>query len=133
MNFLVPALAFGAIAAAVPIVIHLLNRSRYRVVRWGAMHLLDSVVRVNRRRVRIEQLILLAIRASIPAAIAFFMARPVLTDWKVLPGDVKRSVVVALDNSYSMEAGGGDRSSFSQARQEIVRIVSGLSGWRTVT
>lgn len=126
MSFLVPALAFGALAAVIPLVIHLLNRSRYRVVKWGAMHLLDSVVRVNRRRVRLEQLILLAIRTAIPAAIALFMARPVLTDWKVLPGDVPRSVVVGLDNSYSMEAGGADRAAFSRAKQEVARIFSGL-------
>jgi hypothetical protein len=126
MSFLAPALAFGALAAVIPLVIHLLNRSRYRVVKWGAMHLLDSVVRINRRRVRLEQLILLAIRTAIPVAIALFMARPVLTDWKVLPGDVPRSVVVALDNSYSMEAGGADRAAFSRAKQEVIRLLNGL-------
>jgi hypothetical protein len=126
MSFIVPAMAFGAVAALIPIIIHLLNRTRYRVVRWGAMHLLDSVVRVNRRRIRIEQLILLAIRAAIPAAIALFMAKPVLTGWQNLPGDVKRSVVVALDDSYSMEAGGGDQSSFAAARRALGDIVSGL-------
>ncbi len=68
MTFLNGILIFGTAAFAVPLIIHLLNRSRYRTIPWGAMHLLDSIVRVNQKRFRIEQLILLsgALRHSGP-------------------------------------------------------------------
>ena len=33
----------------VPLLIHLLNRSRFKVVAWGAIHLLESVLRKNRK------------------------------------------------------------------------------------
>ena len=46
MSFLNPALAWGACAAAIPLILHILNRSRFRRVEWGAMHLLESVVKV---------------------------------------------------------------------------------------
>ena len=67
MNFLNGALLAGAAALAIPIMIHLFHKSRFEVVRWGAMHLLETVVRTNQRRVRLEQLILLIIRAAIRA------------------------------------------------------------------
>ncbi len=126
MSFIVPLMAFGAFAAAIPVIIHLFNRTRYRIVKWGAMHLLDSVVRVNRRRVRIEQLVLLLIRMALPAALALFMAKPVLTGFKALPGDVKRSLAIALDTSYSMEAGAGEQSSFARAKREADALLGGL-------
>ena len=59
MSFLNQILAFGAAAALIPLIIHLFNRSRFRVVEWGAMHLLESVLRKNRKQVQLEQIILL--------------------------------------------------------------------------
>ena len=80
MTFLNVLLVGGVLAAAIPVVIHLLSRRRYRVVRWGAMVFLDDIVRVNRRRIRLEQLLLLLVRCAIPILLALCMARPVLPD-----------------------------------------------------
>ena len=104
MTFLNAFLLGGTLAFAVPLVIHLLHRNRFRVVPWGAMHLLESVVRINRRRFRIEQLILLAIRCAIPVILALCMAQPVLTGWRAKLGDLPSALVVLLDDSYSMQA-----------------------------
>ena len=70
-----PALAWGALAFSIPLILHILNRSRFRQVEWGAMHLLESVVKVNHKRLRIEQLILLLVRCAIPALLAMCLAR----------------------------------------------------------
>ena len=87
MTLLNGILALGAVAAAIPLLIHLLNRSRFRTVPWGAMHLLESVIRTNNRRIRLEQLLLLLVRCAIPAVLALCLARPVLTGWRALPGE----------------------------------------------
>ena len=81
MTFLNGILAFGAIAALVPLLIHLLNRSRFKVVAWGAIHLLESVLRKNRKQVQLEQIILLIIRCIIPILLALALARMVVTEW----------------------------------------------------
>jgi len=81
MNFLNIGLAFGAAAVVIPLLIHIFNRSRFKVVTWGAMHLLESVLRVNRRQVQLEQIILLIIRCAIPILLALCLARMVVTDW----------------------------------------------------
>ena len=81
MNFLNVGLAFGAAAVVIPLLIHIFNRSRFKVVNWGAMHLLESVLRVNRRQVQLEQIILLIIRCAIPILLALCLARMVVTDW----------------------------------------------------
>jgi len=107
-------LAFGALAFTVPLAIHLLFRNRFQVMEWGAMHLLEAVVRVNRRRLQLMHLLLLLLRCLIPIVLAFCLARPVLTGFQVLPGDAPRTLVIALDDSQSMSA----RDSSGQTRME---------------
>ena len=59
-----PALLWaGAAAVSVPIIIHFLTRRRFQRVRWAAVDFLLEANRENRRRVRIEELILLALHA----------------------------------------------------------------------
>src|SRR5207245_2121892 len=52
----------GSALVSLPIVIHLINRMRYRRVRWAAMEFLLKSQKRNRRRLIIEQLLLLALR-----------------------------------------------------------------------
>src|SRR5580704_12796165 len=52
----------GLIAAAAPLVIHLLNRRRYRVVDWAAMDLLREALSRNKRLLHLRDLVLLALR-----------------------------------------------------------------------
>lgn len=126
MNFLNGALLAGAAALAIPIIIHLFHKSRFEVVRWGAMHLLETVIRTNQRRVRMEQWILLLIRAAIPVLLALAMARPIWKGAQALLGDAKTSTVLVLDSSYSMEASRGGLSHFAIARDESARIVNAM-------
>ena len=126
MNFLNAALLAGTLALAIPIIIHLFHKSRFKVVKWGAMHLLEAVLRTNQRRVKIEQWILLAIRCLIPVMLALAMARPIWKGAATLLGDAKTSTVVLLDNSYSMDAGRAGATNFSIARDETQRVVNGL-------
>ncbi|WP_417744896.1 BatA domain-containing protein [Rosistilla oblonga] len=123
MSFLNVALLGGLAAFAIPLIIHLLNRSKFKTLDWGAMHLLDSVVANNSRRVRLEQLLLLLIRCAIPALLAFCLARPVLTGWQSLPGDAPASTVILLDNSYSMDAIGASGTRIAEAVDDTRLIV----------
>lgn len=104
MTLLNGILALGALAFTVPLAIHLLFRSRFRTIDWGAMHLLDSVVRINRRRIQLLHLLLLLLRCLLPVLLAFCLARPVLTGFRSLPGDAPQSLVLAIDDSRSMAA-----------------------------
>ena len=107
----------------IPLIIHLLNRSRHRKVRWGAMHLLSRVVRTNQRRLRIQQLILLALRCAFPAVLALALAGPVLTALDFLPGDAPGRTVILVDNSYSLAAA-DPKNSEDAAFQALDRAVT---------
>ncbi len=128
MTFLNALLAFGAFAFTVPLAIHLLFRSRFTTLDWGAMHLLSSVVRINRRRIQLMNLLLLLLRCLLPILLAFCLARPVVTGFKSLPGDAPQSLVIAVDDSRSMSA--RDETGMTRmerVKQDLGEIVSKLS------
>jgi hypothetical protein len=126
MNFLNAPLLVGAVLGVVPLVIHLLHRKRFRTQPWGAMHLLEAVLRTHRRRMRLEQFLLLLLRVCIPLLLALAMARPVWNSPKGGGGDNRASLLVLLDNSYSMQAGSAGKTSFDAARDEVARIAAAL-------
>lgn len=124
MIFLNALLVAGSLAASIPLIIHLLNRSRFKVVDWGAMHLLESALKINSRRVQWQAWLLLLLRMLIPAVLAFCLARPVLTAWRTPAGGNGHSVVIVVDNSLSMEAASDDGSCLDKAIAEASAIVS---------
>ncbi|MEM9587166.1 MAG: BatA domain-containing protein, partial [Planctomycetota bacterium] len=102
MTLLNGILAAGALAFTIPLAIHLLFRSRFRRIDWGAMYLLQDIVRINRRRMQLMNLLLLILRCLIPVLLAISLARPVLTGAKALPGDTPQTWVLVIDDSRSM-------------------------------
>jgi hypothetical protein len=97
-------LAAGGALAAVPIVIHLLNRRRFRVVPWAAMEFLLAAIRKNRRRLRFESWLLLAVRCAALLLLGFALARPMGCENTSLASLGQRAGldVFIIDNSYSM-------------------------------
>src|SRR5918911_5422348 len=74
--FLNPAnMVAGAALISSPIIIHLINRMRFKRVRWAAMEFLLKSQRRNRRRLIIEQLLLLALRCLLVILIALLVTR----------------------------------------------------------
>ena len=126
-------LGFGALAFTVPLAIHLLFRNRFELVDWGAMQFLQSVVRQNRRRMQLRNLLLLLIRCAIPMLLAFCMARPVMTQWRQPRGDSPVSMVVVLDNSYSMAAKHGDGRRIDVAMNAAKQITESLGRGSEIT
>jgi hypothetical protein len=102
-GFVNPALALGALLCAVPLIIHLLNRQRHKPLPWAAMRFVMAAVRKTRRRVQLENLLLLLLRMAAVALLAFAVARPFIGAQSPLAGlaESRRDVVLVLDGSAS--------------------------------
>jgi hypothetical protein len=66
----------GAIAAAGPIIIHLLNRRRFKTVNWAAMDFLREALERNRRVLHFRDIILLALRILAVVLFGLVLSRP---------------------------------------------------------
>ncbi len=126
-QFVSPALfAAGAAAVAAPILIHLLARRRFKRIRWAAIEFLLQAERKNRRRLRMEEWILLFLRCLALLCIAFLLARPFLAPGTTLAGfggSRRTERVLVLDDSLSMtyQSASGE-TSFSRAKAGTKRL-----------
>ena len=125
MNFLNQALLWGMAAISIPVLIHLLNRRRYRRVPWAAMRFLKISVDQNQRRMRLEDWILLLLRCAVVALLASLLARPVLEGVSGVPGS-KVAAAIIVDNSASMGSQEGGVTRLALAREADHEILSGL-------
>lgn len=125
-----PALfAWGAAAASVPIIIHLLNRRRFRTVDWAAMRFILESIRKNRRRVRIEELILLALRCLAIFLLAVAVGRYMMTTPAGAGGlgsQAETTYYFILDDSASMGQQVGSVTSFSKAASDLADMLDAI-------
>src|SRR5262245_20078908 len=118
MSFLNPIMLAGLAAVSVPIIIHLLNRRKFHKVVWAAMRFLQNAVEQNQRRMRVEDMILLALRCLLLALLALALARPaILSNATDVFGQSKVTGVIILDNSQSMGMSDGTSTRFEKAKQ----------------
>lgn len=102
MAFLNPILLLGTAGIGIPILIHLLNRRRFRKMPWAAMRYLRASIERNQRRMKLQDWILLAVRCLLLALIAFALARPSLKGLSASWLGSEVNSVVMLDRSASM-------------------------------
>jgi hypothetical protein len=133
-------LAVAATAASVPIVIHLLNRNRYRVMAWAAMRFLVAAERKHSRRMRLEQMLLLALRTLMVVLLVAAMAG--VMPWAAgcwghlfggasfapAAGRPRTHKILVLDGSLSMALKVGEESCWDRARARAVRLLQSSSG-----
>jgi hypothetical protein len=119
----------GLVAVSVPIIIHILNRRRFKVRPWAAMKFLLESIRKNRRRIRIEELILLAIRCLVLLMLAMGIARFTgCSGTKFLPTSKgSETIVLLLDDSYSMGQKVGPRELFADAKNDVSEQIKNLA------
>jgi len=124
MGFLTPLYMFGFAALTLPILFHLIRRTpRGRQVFSSLMFLSPSPPRLTRRS-RIEQWLLLLLRAAALALLALAFARPFLRQAAnlSLDGIPGRRVAILLDTSASMQRAGLWPQAVAKVEQLLARL-----------
>jgi hypothetical protein len=124
LGFSSPLILLWLAAAAVPLLLHLWRRRRYRETPWAAMEYLLAAIRSRRRRMRIEQLILLAVRTLLVILLVLALAELYVTSDTFLPPSRQRvHKLLVIDGSYSMTYAPGEQSLFDRAKALAIRLV----------
>lgn len=124
MTFLQPAILWGLLALSVPIIVHFFNLQRPKQVLFSNVAFVREVKKTVVRRLKFKQWLLLLMRLLALTCLVLAFANPVLVDEDkpLLLGN--RSVVVVVDNSYSMTAGNEKGQYIKQASSMARGIVS---------
>ena len=124
IDFASPAMLGWLAAAALPWLINLWSRRRHVEIPWAAVDLLLTAVQERSRRLRLRELLLLALRTAILVLVALAAARPL---WRqsTAAGLVAARThhVIVLDQSFSMATRAQDSSRFERAKARARQIV----------
>ncbi|MEZ6096237.1 MAG: BatA domain-containing protein [Pirellulaceae bacterium] len=122
-------LGFGAFAVSLPIIIHLLNKRRFKIVTWAAMEFLLDADKQNRRRVQVQNLILLLLRCLAMLLLGLLLARPLLPSAisRLLQDKQKFERVVLLDDSLSQRVIADNQPAFEAAKASLNQMLLELA------
>src|SRR5436305_10552077 len=116
-------MAAGGALVSSPIIIHLINRMRFKRLRWAAMEFLLKSQKRNRRRLIIEQLLLLLLRCTLVALAGLLVLRFVGFSFGMFSKQDTLHVVL-LDDTLSMndqwKDGGTVKTSFQVAKYDMI-------------
>ena len=101
MGFLAPAFLLGALAVAVPLLLHLLHRNEQRRIAFPALQYLLRTEKEHARKIRMRQWLLLAIRCTTVILLALAAARMVIGGGGA--AHPPTAVAIVLDNSLSSQ------------------------------
>lgn len=112
-------------AALVPLVVHLVARTRPKERRFSSVQLLQELVRLQARRARPKDWLVLLLRTLLCACIAGAFLLPHIGG--DAEGDSGRAVVIVLDNTASMGAADGQQVRMNRALEVAQAAVQSLS------
>jgi hypothetical protein len=117
----------GTVCAAGPIIIHLLNRRRFRVVEWAAMDFLREAMQRNRRIMQIRDIILLVLRTAAVLLFGLALAQPFFaTREEEFDDRQPLHAVIVVDNSLSMAYEALDGDLLSKAKERARQLIDKL-------
>ncbi|MEK7952129.1 vWA domain-containing protein [Luteolibacter soli] len=103
MPLLHPAFLFAMAVAAIPVIIHLSQRRKFKEFDVGTLRFLQIAEKKRHRRLRIEELLLLMLRIAAVALLALMFARPFLSDREKTEAAQEKTIIL-LDGSGSVTA-----------------------------
>jgi hypothetical protein len=128
-NFLNPIILFAAGAAVLlPLLIHIFNRQKVKTIPFSSLLFLRSLEKTRMRRIKIKEYLLLLIRSLIILLVVAAFARPAIRGGFAtkVGAHAKTSIVLLLDNSYSMGFETKDGPVFELAKGKAKSILDQL-------
>jgi len=126
VTFAHPLFLWGALAALIPLLVHLFDRRRAKPVRFGAI---DFVLRSQKRtasRLRLRRLLLYALRTLLLLALPIALARPEFRAQGALTAsEGPQATAVVVDLSRSMRFRDGETDA-DTAKKDARQAISGL-------
>ncbi|HRI86137.1 MAG TPA: BatA domain-containing protein, partial [Ignavibacteria bacterium] len=128
MNFLNPSVLIGLFAVSIPILIHLLNLRKLKKVDFSTLMFLKEIQKSKMRRIKLKQLLLLALRIFVIAFLVLAFSKPVLENYSFsADAEGKSTVLIFLDDSFSMDAHDVNGRYFDQAKRTVSGILENYS------
>ena len=129
MPFLSPWMLWGLATLAVPVILHLWRRRRVAVMPFSTLRFLKLAHARSSRSAHIENILILLLRCLIVLLLVLAASRPVITagTTRWFGGEVPRSVVLAIDNSMSMNFNAGEKTRLEESKAMALTVLESLT------
>jgi hypothetical protein len=125
MTFLNPFVLFGLAAAAIPILIHLLNKRKLRTIDFSTLSFLKELQKNTMRKITIRQWLLLLLRTFLIAALVLAFSRPTIKgSFGTIGSHASTTIAIIIDNTSSMNLHNEKGTYIDQAKEQARSIVS---------
>jgi hypothetical protein len=124
-----PYMLVGLVLAGVPVLLHLILRPRPKILRFPAFRFLRQQHMSNRRRLRLQHLLLLLLRMAVIAGLCLALARPRLAGVPWAVGERPVIAVLLFDTSKSMDYGsvGGGPGRLDEAKTRARELLDEMA------
>lgn len=126
MRFLYPSVLWALLALLIPIIVHLFNFRRHKLVYFSNTAVLKTIEQESARTKKLKHLVLLLLRCLFIAALVLAFAYPYKPDEVAKINPEEGVVGVYIDNSMSMKALSDKTTLLEDAREEARDLVNGF-------
>lgn len=124
MNFLNPLILIGLVAAGIPLLLHLLNLRKLKTVDFSTLKFIKELQKTKIRKLKLKQILLLILRTLIIIFAVLAFARPTIEgSFPFIETYAKSSVVIIVDNSFSMDISDEYGNRLNQAKNAVRSIL----------
>lgn len=127
MEFLYPNMLYALFALIIPIIIHLFNFRRHKVVYFSNTSVLKTIEQQNSKTKKLKYIITLIMRMLFIAALVIAFAFPYKKDSNTVNDNVDNLIAVYIDNSMSMKAHSSEMTLYDDARSSAKKLVENLN------
>jgi len=122
LGFLTPWFLGGLAILGLPVYVHLLRQYRQKPVPFSSLMFFERRTQSSIKHRRLKYLLLFALRCAFVALLALAFARPYVHSTVIAHANGGRTMVFAIDNSFSMRQ--GDR--FAQAKRDALTAINAM-------
>ena len=127
MEFLYPNMLYALFALIIPIIIHMFNFRRHKLVYFSNTSILKTIEQENRKTKKIKYLITMIMRMIFIAALVIAFAYPYKKDDNIVNKNVDNLIAVYIDNSMSMQSHSAEKTLFEDSRTSALKLVESLN------
>ena len=123
MSFLNPSFLWALFAMAIPVIIHLINFRKPKVVYFSNTSFIEDIKKETRTKTKLKQILILIARMLTIAMLVFVFAGPYIPNSDKSNEQPSDLSIVYIDNSFSMDADAAKGKVFDQAKQIAKELV----------
>ena len=119
MSFLSPTVLWGLIGLSIPLIIHLFNLRKSKILEFSSIKHIQALEKKNIKKIKIIQWILILLRMGIIAALILMLSGPLFVNESIwIPSEEESVAVIIIDNSASMSVTNNQQSFLDQSKKK---------------